>query len=678
MKNPIFILITFLFFTTKTTAQIAINDSNTPPNSKAMLDVNSASKGILIPRLTAFQKAAISPVPIGLMVYDATLNQFSYFNGSVWINVSGASGSPWTYLGNDIYNANSGNVTIGTLTPNSFSKFEVLNPIASGNGIQGNSTGQYGIGVYGRQTNSGFGVFGEATGGGGIGGYFSGYGATGKALKAEISQGGTAAFFTATGTGGKGLIVDEGSVGIGTTTPNASAKLEVNSTDKGFLLPRMTNAQRLAIATPSSGLMVFVYDTQSLWIFRDGSWMEYTENLWQRTGLFQDVIKNTNTGGFFSANPVAVEGSSNPPATAPVSGEGTRMMWIPSRSAFRVGTISSSSNSFWNAANIGLYSFASGLDTRASGELSTAMGRGVNASAYNSTAFGYYTAASGVATTAMGSFTIAFGGNSTAIGEMTIANGRSSLSTGAFTQSSGDYSIAMGNSTTSSGYASSAMGISSKATGYVSTSLGYNCKAEGDYSKVWGTGAIATHEGSLILTDASLKNDAINTYQYPSEAINQFKAVFTGGYKFYSSSSVGVQVVAGGNAWTTISDSTKKHNFLAVNGEDFLQKIAKLKLTSWNYKTQDAKTFRHYGPMAQDFYQAFGKDALGTIGCDTLINQADFDGVNLIAIQALEKRTQELSKQNEDLKNKLKQYEARFEAIEASLNKNTVIISTGK
>jgi hypothetical protein len=42
--------------------------------------------------------------------------------------------------------------------------------------------------------------------------------------------------------------------------------------------------------------------------------------------------------------------------------------------------------------------------------------------------------------------------------------------------------------------------------------------------------------------------------------------------------------------------------------------------------------------MAQDFYQAFGKDDLGEIGCDTMINQQDFLGVNLIAIQALEKK----------------------------------------
>lgn len=42
--------------------------------------------------------------------------------------------------------------------------------------------------------------------------------------------------------------------GIGTTTPNASARLEVAATDKGFLLPRMTAAQRGLIPSPANGL----------------------------------------------------------------------------------------------------------------------------------------------------------------------------------------------------------------------------------------------------------------------------------------------------------------------------------------------------------------------------------------------------------------------------------------
>jgi hypothetical protein len=49
----------------------------------------------------------------------------------------------------------------------------------------------------------------------------------------------------------------QNNVGIGTLTPTASAILELSATDKGFLAPRLTTAQRLAIPAPANGLMVY-------------------------------------------------------------------------------------------------------------------------------------------------------------------------------------------------------------------------------------------------------------------------------------------------------------------------------------------------------------------------------------------------------------------------------------
>ncbi len=49
----------------------------------------------------------------------------------------------------------------------------------------------------------------------------------------------------------------QNNVGIGTTTPNPNAILEMQSTTQGVLVPRMTTAQRLAIASPTEGLMVY-------------------------------------------------------------------------------------------------------------------------------------------------------------------------------------------------------------------------------------------------------------------------------------------------------------------------------------------------------------------------------------------------------------------------------------
>jgi hypothetical protein len=54
-------------------------------------------------------------------------------------------------------------------------------------------------------------------------------------------------------------IKQDGSIGVGTTSPNASALLDVSSTTKGILFPRMTTTQKNAITTPAAGLVV--YDT---------------------------------------------------------------------------------------------------------------------------------------------------------------------------------------------------------------------------------------------------------------------------------------------------------------------------------------------------------------------------------------------------------------------------------
>ncbi|MCB4808287.1 hypothetical protein LG651_08485 [Tamlana sp. 62-3] len=71
-------------------------------------------------------------------------------------------------------------------------------------------------------------------------------------------------------------------VGIGTTTPDASSILDIESTTQGVLTPRMTTAQRLAIATPAEGLLVFdtnedafyYYDaTATNWVKLEGAVM---------------------------------------------------------------------------------------------------------------------------------------------------------------------------------------------------------------------------------------------------------------------------------------------------------------------------------------------------------------------------------------------------------------------
>jgi hypothetical protein len=77
----------------------------------------------------------------------------------------------------------------------------------------------------------------------------------------------------AAGTSERMRIDNVGNVGINTTTPDASAKLQVDSTTSGFLPPRMTNAERNAIASPQIGLIVYCIDvTEGLYVYKSSGW----------------------------------------------------------------------------------------------------------------------------------------------------------------------------------------------------------------------------------------------------------------------------------------------------------------------------------------------------------------------------------------------------------------------
>ncbi|MBA3647750.1 MAG: tail fiber domain-containing protein [Chitinophagales bacterium] len=78
-----------------------------------------------------------------------------------------------------------------------------------------------------------------------------------------------------------------GSVGIGTTTPNTSSLLDMISTTKGMLAPRMTKAQRDAISTPATGLLIYQTNSTPGFYYYDGTkWLAVTSKSkgWLLTG----------------------------------------------------------------------------------------------------------------------------------------------------------------------------------------------------------------------------------------------------------------------------------------------------------------------------------------------------------------------------------------------------------
>jgi hypothetical protein len=75
-------------------------------------------------------------------------------------------------------------------------------------------------------------------------------------------------------------------VGIGTTAPDPSAILDLSADSMGFLTPRLTSAQRIAIISPARGLLVYDIDFENFWYFDGTQWimLENASSGWSLTG----------------------------------------------------------------------------------------------------------------------------------------------------------------------------------------------------------------------------------------------------------------------------------------------------------------------------------------------------------------------------------------------------------
>jgi hypothetical protein len=138
MKKLI-LLIIFLSFFEKSIAQIGINTTNTAPDTKAMLDISSTTKGLLIPRMTSSQRTTLLTIE-ALTVYDTDTHSYWFFKTpGGWTELASGGASPWTIAGTDIVNSNTGNVGIGTIAP-IMAGLIVNKKIGNSNAIFGDNT----------------------------------------------------------------------------------------------------------------------------------------------------------------------------------------------------------------------------------------------------------------------------------------------------------------------------------------------------------------------------------------------------------------------------------------------------------------------------------------------------------------------------------------------------------
>ncbi|WP_294222785.1 hypothetical protein [uncultured Chryseobacterium sp.] len=100
----------------------------------------------------------------------------------------------------------------------------------------------------------------------------------------------------ASGLSSKMVVKSNGKVGIGTTTPNASAILDVSSTTAGFLMSRMSTSQMNAITSPATGLQVYNTDENCLFTYNGSNWRsQCTRTFQQSSAGVSQIARGTST-----------------------------------------------------------------------------------------------------------------------------------------------------------------------------------------------------------------------------------------------------------------------------------------------------------------------------------------------------------------------------------------------
>lgn len=85
MKQTCLLIAVFLISAFYCSGQVGINTDGSQPNSSAILDAKSTTKGFLPPRMTTLQRDAINSPATGLVIFNIDCSDIQYFNGSGWV-----------------------------------------------------------------------------------------------------------------------------------------------------------------------------------------------------------------------------------------------------------------------------------------------------------------------------------------------------------------------------------------------------------------------------------------------------------------------------------------------------------------------------------------------------------------------------------------------------------------
>jgi len=282
-----------------TTGVIGIGTSS--PSKSAALDISSTNGGMLIPRMTRGQRNSITNPARGLMVYQTDNTPgFYYYNGTFWKLVGAEAFSindlfDGRTAGNNVFlgldagvnddSTNNQNVAVGkeALQKNTSGYFNTAvgyfaldsNTTGFQNTVVGYRTSTFNkSGSHNTTVGNGSNYFNREGSNNTIIGFQAGKGTALHNKFGSVFLGYKAGYNDTTdnklyidnsdttapllyGEFDNDILAVNGSLGVGSHSPHTSSKLEVASTNKGFLPPRMTRLQRDAIGSPIAGLVVW-------------------------------------------------------------------------------------------------------------------------------------------------------------------------------------------------------------------------------------------------------------------------------------------------------------------------------------------------------------------------------------------------------------------------------------
>ncbi len=350
-------------------------------------------------------------------------------------------------------------------------------------------------------------------------------------------------------------------VGIGTINPDTSSELEITSTNRGLIIPRVSltdvSSSSPIVSTPATSLLI--WNTNALVIGGEGVGFYYWDgSKWVfliNTNTISSYITPHNTldmaydqgGAGFGRTITADNGYLYISGTDGVrsigvinsgsylgSTSGVQMFFYPRRAAFRAG------NGSWDdvnpgdgspgIGNIGSYSVAMGFNNIASGQSSLALVNNASAEDESAVAIGNGARAVQQDDMALGQSALANGSSATAIGESSEATGVSSVAIGSAAHSIGNQSTALGKSCQAEATNSTAIGFGSQAISDESTAIGNGIRTD-SYSE-FSLGSNNTNGGGnktvWVATDRLLSIGNGSAATSPSNAMVILKNGNTG------------------------------------------------------------------------------------------------------------------------------------------------------